>query len=105
VPNTNIDIPPPKSIPSVVLLKYNNQNTNYVYGGYDGRFGNDTEGDLIYNISTNLKKMNLLKYLESPTVSSIDKTFAIDRYQKDKIGTILGANLKSGGLFKDWDFE
>ena len=49
--------------------------------------------------------MNLLQKLESSQVSVTDKISAIKQYKKDTSDDGYVAQLKSGGLYKDWNID
>lgn len=76
--------------------------------GFDHTF-NETEMQsfdnemLLMKIVENSKKMALLKTLENKDISSDVKILFIDEYKKNNESKIPTVNIKSGGLFKDWD--
>jgi hypothetical protein len=47
--------------------------------------------------------MNLLRKLESDAVSQAEKLAAIERYERERGDGGYLAQIKNGGLWKDWE--
>jgi hypothetical protein len=78
--------------------KYSNES------GQDMRYPHLTDpNELIFNITQFYYQMNLLTKLESNQVSVVDKLAAIEQYEKDTQHGGYIAELKNGGLWKDWN--
>ena len=79
---------------------------NIFKSGCDERYGNETDRyDIIFNITQFVYQMNLLQKLESSQVSVTDKISAIKQYKKDTSDDEYVAQLKLGGLYKDWNID
>jgi len=78
-----------------------------VIGGYDGRHNSSSDYDheLMQRIIKNNYRMSLLKYLENPTNSIPDKMKILETSTLEEFQSKIAPNIKSGGLFNDWDFE
>lgn len=70
--------------------------------GCDGRFNETRQHDMIFNITRFIYQMKLLNQLESDDVGVVEKLDAIDQYRKDTTDGGYVANLRAGGLWKDW---
>lgn len=79
-------------------------NTGKMNNGNDYRYNQTFENDQLYNITKSLKKMELLKILENPDVSIVEKLDNI-HYYSFLFDETIKSNMEEGGLYKDWDFE
>lgn len=70
--------------------------------GWDERPSNDSDSEMVLNITEFFHKMELLNKLESDSVSILDKMAAIEKYEKDIGKMSYTPDLKKGGLMKDW---
>jgi hypothetical protein len=107
-PNPIISQPPetPSYKDDVIILKYRDTAINKEYRGLDGRFpfnSTDYDNDIILNVTRNMHKLDLLRYLENPDHSNHNKISLIEQHVKDEIPSLPAPNIKMGGLFKDWD--
>jgi hypothetical protein len=75
------------------------------YDGYDHRFGiNKTETiSVVMNITKFLTQMKLLNDLENVNISKETKVELIETYNRNESPPKYSPNIKSGGLFQDWD--
>ena len=85
------------------LMDTTKKTFRYNKGGYDERPINTTIEGSIENIFDDMVKMDLLKILQSETVSEYYKIMAIEEYNKNNIHSKYNHDLEAGGLFKDWD--
>jgi hypothetical protein len=85
------------------LMDITKKTFRYNKGGYDERPLNTTIDGSIEKIYHDLVKLDLLKILQSDTVSECYKIMAIEEYTKNNMHSIYAPDLKAGGLFKDWD--
>ena len=78
-----------------------------VIGGYDGRFNSssDLDNELISKIKQNNYKMQILKYLENPANSILDKIKILETISSEETQNKISPNIESGGLFNDWNFD
>ena len=87
--------------PTPMIEKKNN--------GCDERYNeSDIDFEQLYNIQKSFKKMALLKTLESPTISIIEKLDKINYYSflfNETMKSKMGISTREGGLYNDWDFE
>ena len=72
---------------------------------YDILYNETSRNELIFNITKFVYQMNLLRKLESDKVSIIEKIVAIEQYEKDTSDKGYIVQLKSGGLWKDWNID
>jgi hypothetical protein len=70
--------------------------------GYDERPSNNSDNEMVLNITEFFHKMKLLNKLESDDVSILDKMAAIEKYERDVDKISYTPDLKRGGLMKDW---
>lgn len=95
-----------RSLKDLLEKRESDKNKNFFKSGRDERYGNETNRyDIIFNITQFVYQMNLLRKLESGQVSVIDKIAAIKQYEKDTSDGGYVAQLKSGGLWKDWNID
>ena len=107
-PNPIINQPPEtlRYKDDVIILKYRDTAINKEYRGIDGRFpinSTDYDNDIILNVTRNMHKLDLLRYLENPDHSNHNKISLIEHHFQDELPTLPAPNIKMGGLFKDWD--
>lgn len=81
--------------------KMNNGKMN---NGNDYRYNQTFEKPQLYNITKSLKKMALLKTLENPDISIVEKMNNI-HYYSFLFDETIKPNIRAGGLYNDWDFE
>jgi len=79
------------------------------YRGFDQRF-NDTRVEVSPEFNYVFKKrfyqLNLLRKLENPEVSTLEKIQDLEIYDGyNENSSKYTVNLKAGGLFKDWDWD
>jgi hypothetical protein len=75
-------------------------------GGQDMRYPDLVDpNELIFNITRFYYQMNLLRKLESSEVSLVEKMSAIDQHDKETQDGGYIAELKKGGLWKDWNID
>ena len=91
----------PNPNPNPINKKINN--------GCDERYNeSDIDFEKLYNIQKSFKKIALLKTLESPTISIIEKLDKINYYSflfNETMKSKMGISTREGGLYNDWDFE
>jgi hypothetical protein len=75
----------------------------YNQGGYDERSMNNSGESDIEKIFDHMVKMDLLKILQSDSLSEYYKIMALEKYAKNNIHSPYAPNLEAGGLFKEWD--
>uniref|UniRef100_A0A6C0LH59 Uncharacterized protein n=1 Tax=viral metagenome TaxID=1070528 RepID=A0A6C0LH59_9ZZZZ len=82
--------------------------------GYDNRYNQtlekekEKEKEKLYHIEISFKRMALLKTLEHPTISIIEKLDKIKYYSflfNETIKSNMKIDTREGGLYNDWDFE
>ena len=95
-----------RSLKDLLEKRESDKKKNIFKSGCDERYGNETDRyDIIFNITQFVYQMNLLQKLESSQVSVTDKISAIKQYKKDTSDDEYVAQLKSGGLYKDWNID
>ena len=98
-----------RSLKDLLEKKAAAKNQSFFKSGRDERYDilhNETNmNDLIFNITKFTFQMKLLKKLESEKVSVAEKLTAIAEYKKDTDDTGYVAQLKSGGIWKDWNID
>jgi hypothetical protein len=89
---------------SIYLFNKNKQNLT---GGIDWRHtaNSDLDKEALKNISINIEKMRLLKYLENQNISLVDKMKIIERTHTEIFEKKYTPNFLAGGLFNDWLFD
>lgn len=87
----------------VIKMNFNDK----VVGGYDGRYNgsSDYNSELISKIKKYNYQIVILKYLENPANSMPDKMKILEKSSIEEFQSKIAPNIKSGGLFNDWDFE
>uniref|UniRef100_A0A6C0HTN0 Uncharacterized protein n=1 Tax=viral metagenome TaxID=1070528 RepID=A0A6C0HTN0_9ZZZZ len=85
-----------------ILEKNKNKSDKFFRTGIDYRKNETNYNEIIFDIRTNLLKMDLLKKLESTKIGSLEKLEAIKKYNKDTNENTYLINLKSGKLMDDW---
>jgi hypothetical protein len=85
-----------------ILEKNKNKSRPFMKTGIDYRKNETNYNEIIYDIRTNILKMDLLKKLESTEIGSLEKLEAIKKYNKDTNENTYLINLKSGKLMDDW---
>lgn len=97
---------PPFKLEEILEKKNNFRLRNQPGSGCDMRAPNISNPDeLIFNITQFVFQMKLLTKLESNQVSVVDKLAAIEQYEKDTQHGGYLAELKNGGLWKDWKID
>jgi hypothetical protein len=95
------------SLKDILEKKENDRSRSSLKSGCDERYSilyNETDrNEFIFNITQFVFQMNLLRKLESDSVSTVEKIAAIEQYEKDTSDSGYVMQLKSGGLWKDWD--
>jgi hypothetical protein len=90
---------------------FNRSPLNYRYKktGYDERYEilyeHPNRTEVLYNISQNIRKLNLLMLLQHEGVSAYEKVLAIETYEKTEGASPLSPNIYAGGLFDAWNNE
>jgi hypothetical protein len=82
--------------------KNKNKSNKFFRTGIDYRKNETNYNEIIFDIRTNILKMDLLKKLESTKIGSLEKLEAIKKYNKDTNENSYLINLKSGKLMDDW---
>ena len=82
--------------------KNKNKSEKFFRTGIDYRKNETNYNEIIFDIRTNMLKMDLLKKLENSKIGPIEKLEAIKKYNKDTNENIYLINLKSGKLMDDW---
>jgi hypothetical protein len=85
--------------------KNKNKSNKFFRTGIDYRKNETNYNEIIFDIRTNLLKMDLLEKLESTKIGSLEKLEAIKKYNKDTNENTYLINLKSGKLMDDWIIE
>jgi len=82
-----------------------NQNIEKINNGFDHRY-NESDIDFVqlYNIQKSFEKMALLKTLEHPKISIIEKLNKIN-YYSFLFNETMKFNTREGGLYNDWEFD
>ena len=88
-----------------ILDKNKNKSDKFFRTGIDYRKNETNYNEIIFDIRTNLLKMDLLEKLESTKIGPLEKLEAIKKYNKDTNENIYLINLKSGKLMDDWIIE
>jgi hypothetical protein len=95
-----------RSLKALLEKKEAAKNQSFFKSGRDERYDilyNETKAnEMIFNITQFTYQMKLLKQLESDQVGKEDKLAAIAEYKRDTEDGGYVANLKKGGLWKDW---
>jgi hypothetical protein len=98
-----------RSLKSLLEKREAAKNQSFFKSGRDERYDvlyNETKAnELIFNITQFTYQMKLLKKLEDIQVDKEDKLAAIAEYKKDTDDGGYVANLKKGGLWKDWKID
>jgi hypothetical protein len=87
------------SLQDILEKSIKDKQKTFFSSGLDERY-NHTE--IIFNITNFVYQMNLLRKLESDAVSQAEKLAAIDRYERERGDGGYLAQIKNGGLWKDW---
>jgi hypothetical protein len=69
--------------------------------GYDLRY-NKTENSTVYNISRYFRILEILKVIESSSISVNDKLDIIDQYNNDISVSKYVSNIYANNLINDW---
>lgn len=85
-----------------ILEKNKNKSEKFFRTGIDYRKNETNYNEIIFDIRTNMLKMDLLKKLENSKIGPIEKLEAIKKYNKDTNENSYLINLKSGKLMDDW---
>lgn len=72
---------------------------------YDILYNETNNNEILVNISRFIRQMDLLRLLESDRISQQRKLDEIERYNHDNSPSKYTPNIKSGGLFRDWNDE
>lgn len=75
---------------------------NYDYDGCDCRYPLNNPENLDF-VKTIYKKMELIKTLKNPNISSFEKKNIIEK--SEFFENTMKPNKSLGGLFTDWNFE
>jgi hypothetical protein len=86
----------------ILTYKHDSFFSNNV-SGYDMRYNQTNDDEMLLNITRFNYQMKLLNKLNSPNVSQKDKLDAIEQYNIDNRPSKYLPNIKAGGLFKDWE--
>jgi hypothetical protein len=92
-------------------LDYYKKQMGYKYkkSGHDERYEilyEEPDGqELLYNLSQNIRKLNLWTLLQEKGISLQDKISWIENYEKTAGESPLPPNIRAGGLFEDWERE
>lgn len=81
-------------------------NISHIHEGCDGRYNCTDLGaddDVLYNISRNFRKMELLRLLTNTRVSQFDKLAKIEKYETDETEHRYLPNIRAGGLYDAWE--
>jgi len=90
------------SKPNNLNKRRTGQDERYDTNNNNSHFDQDS---VLLNITHFIFQMELLTKLESQHLSQIDKMLVIEEYKKNTNDNEYIIRLKSGSLFKDWDFE
>jgi hypothetical protein len=89
------------------LLSSKKQNSSFFYGpGSDYRYSaNNSESDIIFNITKFNKQMSVLKTLENKNIPQKIKIDLIEQQKKDELPSPMKLNILAGGLTTDWNYD
>jgi hypothetical protein len=74
--------------------------------GSDHRYNkNDSDSDIIFNITKFHRQMSILRTLENKNVPQKIKADLIKQYEKDELPSPMKLNILAGGLTKDWNYD
>jgi hypothetical protein len=87
------------SLQDILEKSIKDKQKTFFSSGLDERYN---QSEIIFNITNFVYQMNLLRKLESDAVSQAEKLAAIDRYERERGDGGYLAQIKNGGLWKDW---
>jgi hypothetical protein len=87
------------SLQDILEKSLKDKQKTFFSSGLDERYN---QSEIIFNITNFVYQMNLLRKLESDAVSQAEKLAAIDRYERERGDGGYLAQIKNGGLWKDW---